>query len=475
MNTNANNDMIPFNGLRGVCAMAILLGHQTDLFVGRRNVVIGDDSSDGISDTFNDQSIGLEYLQAVSLFFLLSGIPLARLYGGATGKVDTRRGAIVFWKKRAARLAPVYYLALVLNLVVVFVVCRRADIGATLASFVGCAFLLQPWNIAWIDVGGVLWQVAVFAYGYAAFPIVSQHIITGWTEIKLWTGIVVLWVFSAALWAAPCWLLYRSSSPSSSSSSSLEQVFDWSMLWHVHGISRLPHIVAGVLLGQWVEQQTKKKQQQQHETNTNHWPLVADVLSFILLLTAIQSPIVQHYYGTEMRMIVSVALQALLMPLHAVWLAAIVLAYNDKSNDNEQRQTTTCWTRQFLSLQPLVALGDVSLVLYCLHIDVMFFYSAVYAYMTSTDHDWHLADQDYGTLQVQVPFFWHAPVQWALVLLVSFAVSHYFEAPLRKMMVARMTTATTPQQRTAPDGEGARLLGLPGSSSSGHRQMYNAA
>lgn len=41
--------MIPFHGLRGVCAMAIFLGHEMDLFLA--------------------PSVGIEYLQAVSLFF----------------------------------------------------------------------------------------------------------------------------------------------------------------------------------------------------------------------------------------------------------------------------------------------------------------------------------------------------------------------------------------------------------------------
>eukprot|EP00957_Ditylum_brightwellii_P058187 4412510-Ditylum_brightwellii.AAC.1 len=95
--------MLPFQGLRGVCAMAIFLGHQTDNF---------------LASPFHGQSVvvGLEYLQAVSLFFLLSGIPLVRLYS-TPKKFNDWAGTVDFWRKRAARLAPMYYLTLVLNLV----------------------------------------------------------------------------------------------------------------------------------------------------------------------------------------------------------------------------------------------------------------------------------------------------------------------------------------------------------------------
>ena len=62
-NNNCENnmkDLQPLQGLRAVCAMAIVLGHQNEFFL--------------------TPMIGVEYLQAVNIFFLLSGLPLARLY-----------------------------------------------------------------------------------------------------------------------------------------------------------------------------------------------------------------------------------------------------------------------------------------------------------------------------------------------------------------------------------------------------------
>ena len=171
------HDMRPFDGLRGVCAMAIFLGHQTLYFL--------------------NWNPGIEFLQAVSLFFLLSGIPLVRLYAS---QMDSSVRVRKFWIKRADRLGPIYYATLCLNLSVLLCLVKTPDIPAALTSFAGCAFFLQTWFISLINVGGVLWQVAVFVYGYLCFPFVAQWI-RNWSSTSLISGVATLWLVSAALWA----------------------------------------------------------------------------------------------------------------------------------------------------------------------------------------------------------------------------------------------------------------------------------
>eukprot|EP00756_Hemistasia_phaeocysticola_P013208 Hpha_TRINITY_DN15257_c0_g1::TRINITY_DN15257_c0_g1_i1::g.65120::m.65120 len=152
-------DMEPFNGLRGLCALMIFVGHQTDIF---------------LTSPFKGQTvvIGLEYLQAVTLFFLLSGIPLARLYS-STGKVRTWAGTWVFWRKRAARLFPIYYLTLGLSVAALVVTVSVVDWGAVLVTLGGCSLFLEAWFPEMVMLAGPLWQVAVFVYGYALFPFVA--------------------------------------------------------------------------------------------------------------------------------------------------------------------------------------------------------------------------------------------------------------------------------------------------------------
>jgi len=422
--TASMEDMLPFNGLRGVCAMAIFLGHQTDMFLAplssKQTVVIG-----------------LEYLQAISLFFLLSGIPLARLYS-ATGKVHTWEGTQQFWRRRCARLIPIYYLTLVLNLLVVLFTCETIDIRAALRSFLGCALFLQSWFVSLISVGGVLWQVAVFVFGYLLYPFISCRL-HGWTNRALALVIIALWLLSVFLW-----LLVVICSPKA------EWLQGW-WIWHVHCLSRLPHVFAGVLLGELVE---RKRSDGESADAASWWGGMVDALSFVLLITAIQAPFIQWYYGadgTEMRSYISIGLEALLLPVHAMWLAGIVLAYHPTSEGSYRE----CWTRRILSFKPLLALGDVSLVLYCLHLVVLFFYAAVYAYVTTGD--WHLMPSVYDyTLRVQVPY-WHAPLHWVLVVTVSFMVSKHFEAPARARLAGSRNRQES-QQEDVLEPETAKLL-----------------
>lgn len=419
-------DMIPFSGLRGVCAMAIFLGHETDIFLRP------------ISST-QTVLVGLEYLQAVSLFFLLSGIPLARLYS-TTGKVETWNGCFQFWRKRCARLMPIYYLALLLNLGVVIVICEQLDIGAALESFAGCALFLQSWFVSLINVGGVLWQVAVFMFGYLAFPFLSRRV-AGKSALWLHYGILLLWLASLALWFI-CGAIFP------------HRLAGW-WVWHVHCLSRLPHIFAGVLLGELVEM----KRNDIDDGARAFWSTTTDTLSVVLIATAVQAPILQWYYGTEVRSDVSIMLEAWLLPLHAAWLAGMVLAYqgSDIGDVESQHSVSTdnyrkCWTRQVLSFKPLIALGDVSLVLYCLHLVVLFLYASTYAYITTGDRQIAPSIFDY-TLKVQIPW-WHAPIQWFLVILVSFAVSKWFEAPLRKIL----SSGSGQRQGTVFASEQTRLI-----------------
>lgn len=418
------DDLIPLNGLRGVCAMAIFLGHQTDMF---------------LTSPWREQEvvIGLEYLQAISLFFLLSGIPLARLYS-TTRIVHSWEGSCNFWRKRFARLAPIYYLSLVLNVLIILVMCKDINVAALLSSTFGCAFFLQSWFVSLINVGGVLWQIAVFVFFYAFFPFLSRRF-AGWSDGHLMGGFGAFWLFSTGLWCAVF------AFPTES------REWKW-WIWHVHCVSRLPHAFAGVFLGELVE-----RAKDDPGRNANSWAVITDIFSLLLLATAIQAPIAQVLYGSVIRIDISIALEALLLPVHAVWLAGIVLSFplTVESPDSDVGSTShsiavtharrECWTRHFLSLKPIVALGEVSVVIYCLHLVVLFIYTATLAFVHTGD--WRVIPAiDNYELSTLAPW-WHAPAQWALVTTASFATSRWFEAPLRRLLVGIKPAALFPKTR----------------------------
>jgi len=426
--------LYPFHGLRGVCSLAIFLGHQTDIFIDNGN-------------------IGLEYLQAVSLFFLLSGIPLARLYS-TTKKVNTWAGSWSFWSKRAARLGPMYYLALLLNLFCCIATAERVVLKPALESFFGCAFLLQSWFPAFINVGGVLWQIAVFAFGYAIFPFVSRAAHPLGLQALL-CGMLSLYIFSAGYFLYRCIAAIVENPDGSNGGMMSVMMGAW--VWHVHCIARLPQFVAGVCLGEVLERLrisrsylssyqyiTVSAFEPQNEGNASaaeNWGMCADSLSVFLLGTALISPLARALFGTNARDLLSIAYEAFLLPLHALWLASIVIAYHPRPGQGESRGRSSsrggarrrCYTREALSFKPLVFLGDISLAIYCLHIPVLFVYTMVVAYMSTGD--WRLTKSiDDVDLRVRASWF-HMPLQWALVLLVSLAANRLFEQPLRKWIM----------------------------------------
>eukprot|EP00756_Hemistasia_phaeocysticola_P013210 Hpha_TRINITY_DN15257_c0_g1::TRINITY_DN15257_c0_g1_i3::g.65124::m.65124 len=397
-------DMEPFNGLRGLCALMIFVGHQTDIF---------------LTSPFKGQAVvvGLEYLQAVTLFFILSGIPLARLYS-STGKVRTWAGTWVFWRKRAARLFPIYYLTLVLSLAVLVMTVSVLDWRVVLVTLAGCSVFLEAWLLSMVYLAGPLWQVAVFVYGYVLFPFVAPRV-SRWSLGGLVCGILALWAVSTAVW-----IMVMTRYPDG-----MERGMGL-YSWHCLAVTRLPHILAGVLLGEAVE-----RKRADATRDCAWWGVLTDVLSLLLLVTAVQAPVVEWFKPAKdgdfpVRGEVSIGLEALLVPLHCLWLAGMVLSHpSDLPPATEPR---VCWTRGALSARPLLAVGEVSLCLYCIHCVVLQFYGGAYAYFTTGSPYLTSSFTDFA-FRVKVPWY-HAPVQWVLVVGLSFAVSKWFEAPARRML-----------------------------------------
>ena len=209
-------DLYPLRGLRGLCAMTIVVGHQLDFFM-------------------NGHGFAVEYLQAVTLFFLLSGIPLVRLHGHTTS-------LRMFYSKRLARLAPMYYLTLALNLGAMFL--NYPEPAAQLWSNVRWSLIvsvlgLQSCAPQYGTVAGVLWQVSVFGFGYAIFPWVMRRI----QQVESTQGLTI--------WFLVCWL--GSCAVGIMFVCVTKNAMWGGMQWHFHILGRLPQFVSGLVVGQWLE------------------------------------------------------------------------------------------------------------------------------------------------------------------------------------------------------------------------------
>jgi peptidoglycan/LPS O-acetylase OafA/YrhL len=115
---------------------------------------------------------------AVDCFFVLSGFVLAHAYTGR----ETRW--LPFLRSRLERLAPAYWMALLL--VLPFGLVRGESLGALLASF----FFLQSWvpdyALQWNPPG---WSLSVEMFLYACFPYLRG-------VTSSWRRMVLLWVLA---------------------------------------------------------------------------------------------------------------------------------------------------------------------------------------------------------------------------------------------------------------------------------------
>ncbi len=145
------DDLPSLTGVRGIAAGAVFVDHLAYL-LGATPLAPGWAAVRGIG------------IDAVLLFFVLSGFLLAR-------PASLRGGAPVFLVRRAARIYPVYQLALVLGVVAVLLrnpASPLLDRGSLLANLL----LVQSWDPAGSGVSISLpaWSLSIEALFYVAVP-----------------------------------------------------------------------------------------------------------------------------------------------------------------------------------------------------------------------------------------------------------------------------------------------------------------
>jgi peptidoglycan/LPS O-acetylase OafA/YrhL len=116
--------------------------------------------------------IAIEYLSSVTMFFIISGYTLVHVYNPkekSSKLIINQQSRREFYLKRVARLAPVYYLGLLLAIVPFAVYATDtmrmvisipvALLAAQSVTFIG----ESSWN-------GPLWTVSALAVCYSIFP-----------------------------------------------------------------------------------------------------------------------------------------------------------------------------------------------------------------------------------------------------------------------------------------------------------------
>lgn len=337
---------------------------------------------------------------SVGLFFVLSGFVLAYNYLSPEGRMTVSPRA--FWIARAARVYPVYALALVLLAPKVIAGSLAANSAAVAAAKLavggGSALLLvhawlPPASLYWNPPG---WSVAAEAFFYALFPAV-----VGWVgrlrrERLVW-ALAGLWV----LGLLPS-LLYLGLEPDGGPVTQ-DSRGTWLAVLQFNPVLRLPEFLMGVVLGRLFALEPPSRER----TGALMAPGAA-----LLLLGA---------FALSQRIPFPLMHNALLAPMHALLVYGLARGGG--------------WLGGFLSRPTLVRLGEASYSLYIFQYPVWLAVGA----LVVTVEPWVELHSPRALFAVFLP----------VMIGVSWLCYRYVEAPLRAWMRSALQPWVEQSQRTA--------------------------
>ena len=349
------------------------------------------------------QAISLCGYASVGLFFVLSGFVLAYNYLSPDGRMTVGRRA--FWSARAARVYPVYALALVLLAPKVIAGSLAANSAAVAAAKLavggGSALLLvhawlPPASLYWNPPG---WSVAVEAFFYALFPAV-----VGWVGLLRRERLV--WAL-AGLWALGLLpsLLYLGLEPDGGPVTQ-DARGTWLAVLKFNPVLRLPEFLMGVVLGRLFALETPGLKR----TGALMAPGAAVlVLGAFALSQHIPFPLMHN---------------ALLAPVYALLVYGLARGGG--------------WLGGFLSRPALVRLGEASYSLYILQYPVWLAVGA----LVVTVEPWVELRSPRALFAVFLP----------VMIGLSWLCYRYVEAPLRAWMRGALQPWVERTQRSAEGG-----------------------
>lgn len=110
-------------------------------------------------------------ISAISYFFVLSGFILV-VSSSKDGKLKDEINTKLFWKKRAARILPIYLFSVLLFFVINFRYDPTISLFWQIQSYIYSVFLAQSWNYNLVqDVNFPAWSLSVEAFFYLIFPL----------------------------------------------------------------------------------------------------------------------------------------------------------------------------------------------------------------------------------------------------------------------------------------------------------------
>ena len=295
--------------------------------------------------------------------------------------------------KRFARLAPVYYVGLIIGLLPLILYYNAEQV---IISVIVSLLCVQSLTIIGGEWNGVLWTVSAFAMCYLIF-IPITNVLRRWTSVSLVLLIVTLCIISGLI--VPTVILF----------------FFPNLIGilHISFLFRLPQFVVGVISGLLLERHVLT------------FPTVyAELSSIILACSFIGCALVTYYSGATAWGYYIIASEFLLLPVHALWISAL--------------SSPSCNgpTAIIFSSPPLQALGTISYALYCTHYPVLSWCAwAVYGGVSAETVP--LVTVDNRTGWFAFPGSWNIIPLVAVCITVAAIVYYSIEFPMRKLLNSR--------------------------------------
>ena len=405
--------LAPLDGVRGLSALVVVVGHILTYFVPRAEPHTllqtpppapppgapgAPPSPPAFGHGAHPAPFGLEYLSAVTLFFVVSGFTLVSVYEkpalpGAPPPLSTPEQRRTFIRRRIARLAPVYFLGLAIG-VVPFVVYSLPGSPVAFAISVVSSLLCIQSVVLYAATGwdGPLWTVSALAICYALFP----YLLAVLRRLSYRQLRVVSITMGSVSTAIVCGFL-------SSTGLNLAGVL------HFFVGFRIPHFVIGMVAALMTQRRPQRRP-----------VLSAEVCGLLLLANFAACALITAALTDGARVYVwllySHYAEFLLPCLHAIWLSA--LASPDGAHGPSAR---------LLASAPLRRLGDVSYALYCTHFPILVW--ACWA-VAAKGVSWDAAPMHEPNILVG----WYLLPTWAIAPLVAvcLAVAALAHAALEK-------------------------------------------
>jgi peptidoglycan/LPS O-acetylase OafA/YrhL len=317
--------------------------------------------------------------EAVTFFFVLSGFVLTYVYVGCTEHVGLKVGFSTFWRSRIARLAPAYFLGLLLTLPIFLysaLVAQNIPIQLLVAGLALTPAFMQAW---WPPVAALwnppAWSLSVEFFFYAVFPALPRLVnrFSLGRFLFLAFALVVVMVLARTTMHSVLEAI-----PDSEARRNFEGLFP---LFH------LPQFIFGIALGRVFL----------------FGPGISPKLHVGML------------YGGAVGLVLIFGLQSLL-PQWLLWAqtdAGLVLLFGLVIFGGARAGGS------WLGCSTLVLLGEASYSMYIFHTPIYFWWF----WLTSK------------VLGLTLPFFVNLALSLVLVIVASVLVYLYVETPLRRWVV----------------------------------------